>query len=99
MSVTRESHRDRMQVLVDGQWVDVGGVQTLDGFTVGDPIIDEAVVEPLPTSFSMTMQFDAEQGAAFARSFRDLVERAEREARAERARRRLWLRYPYRMPR
>ncbi|WNM65469.1 hypothetical protein SEA_PHONEGINGI_67 [Microbacterium phage Phonegingi] len=89
MSVTSESRRDKMQVLVDGQWVDVGGtVQSLDGFTVGEPIVDE--VQQMPTSFEMSMQIDP----ASAAGLWETIERIEREQRAERARRRLWLRSP-----
>ena len=102
--VTRESHRDRMQVLVDGVWVDVANVtefgieqtRPIEGASIDDAWFDEAVITPTPTTFSLDVTFA--EGEAFGRSMFDLIERAEREARAERARRRLWLRFPYRMP-
>lgn len=81
----------RMQMLVDGQWVDVGG--TVRGFEFEHAIIDE--VPQMPTSFEMSMQIDP----ASAAGLWEAIEQAERRARAERARRRLWLRYPYRTPR
>ncbi|AWN03246.1 hypothetical protein PBI_APPA_65 [Microbacterium phage Appa] len=85
MSVTSESRRDRMQVLVDGKWVDVGG--TVQGFTFDETtaIVDE--VPPMQTSFSMTMPIDPEAGASLLRFIRG-------RALAERANRRLWLRAP-----
>lgn len=78
----------RMQVLVDGEWVDVGGAQTLEGFTAAEPIVDE--VQQMPTSFSMTVPLAPESAATLMRFMRG-------RALAERANRRLWLRHPYRM--
>lgn len=80
-----------MQVLVDGEWQDVSAVSDCE-FSA-EP--EAEVPEPIPTSFSMTMQLEAESSRALA----DLIaesERQERAARLERARRRMWLRFPYR---
>lgn len=77
----------RMQVLVDGVWVDVSG--TVRGFEIEHEIVDE--VQQMPTSFSMTAKIDPESIAPLLRFMRG-------RALAERANRRLWLRYPYRMP-
>ncbi|QCQ57597.1 hypothetical protein SEA_WARREN_65 [Microbacterium phage Warren] len=88
MSVTRESHRDRIQVLVDGEWVDVGG--TVRGFEIDETNVIADEVQQMPTSFEMSMTIDP----ASAAGLWETIERIEREQRAERARRRLWLRYP-----
>lgn len=79
----------RMQVLVDGEWQDVSAVSDFE-FAVD---AEMAKPEPmLPTSFTMTTQVDPE-GVEKLRGF---IAKIEREGREERARRRMWLRFPYR---
>lgn len=73
----------RMQVLVDGEWVDVGG--TVRGFEIEHEIADE--VQQMPTSFEMSMTLAPESAASLMRFMRG-------RALAERANRRLWLRAP-----
>lgn len=79
----------RMQVLVDGEWQDVGG--TVSGFTLDEDTADDDD-EQIPTSFEMSVPISPAAGAALW----EAIERAERVARAQRALRRLWLRFPYR---
>ncbi|MFD6699700.1 MULTISPECIES: hypothetical protein [unclassified Microbacterium] len=80
----------RMQVLVDGDWVDVS--RTVRGFELEEmtAVVDEVTAPP--ASFEMSVTVTSEHAAhMFA-----MLEEVDRRARAERARRRLWLRYPYR---
>lgn len=80
----------KMQMLVDGEWVDIAAASEI---TFTPTSIEETTTpEPLRTSYSMSLDFDAES----ASTLRVTLERLEREVRAERWRRRLWLRYPFR---
>lgn len=80
----------RMQVLVDGEWQDVGG--TLSSFTLDEDTAGDDEQEQIPTSFEMSVPISPAAGAALW----EAIERAERVAQAQRALRRLWLRFPYR---
>lgn len=81
----------RMQVAVDGEWHDVSNVSD---FTL-TPAEPEPEPTPMPTSFSMSASVGPDGVEAFRKVMAE-IERQEREARLERARRRMWLRFPYR---
>lgn len=86
--VTSESRRDRIQVLVDGEWVDIGG--TVRGFEIDESAVIADEVQQMPTSFEMSVTL-TEGSASELRRALDLAEQYQRE---QRARRRLWLRVP-----
>lgn len=80
----------RMQVFVDGEWQDIGA--TVNDFTLDEDTTVDDEQEEIPTSIEMTMSISPVDG----RAFWEAIEHAERVARAQRALRRLWLRFPYR---
>lgn len=85
----------RMEVLIDGEWVDVSNtVQSVEfAPTAG---VDSAAVDegssPLGDIVELSVSVDPADGARLFAMLRE----SEQRARAERARRRLWLRFPYR---
>lgn len=91
---------NRMQVLVGGEWVHIANVtpdgeieQTrplIEGMTLDQGWADEAVIPPAPRSWDLSI---APEDAAHLYAMFDEIDRHER---AERARRRLWLRHPFR---
>ncbi len=93
---------NRLQVLVDGNWVDVANVspageidQTrpqMEGMSLGTGWSDEAPPAPMPSSWRMSMTIAPDA----ASSLFEIVDQIARHDRADRARRRLWLRYPFR---
>lgn len=83
----------KMQVAVDGEWHDVSNVS--DFALAPAPVATESEPEPMQTSFTMSVTVPPEGVAAF-RELMAEIEREERAARLERARRRMWLRFPYR---
>ena len=74
-----------MQVEVDGEWVNVDRV---GDFTFTNESTPDPEPVTLPTSYTFTTSFKTSEGG------RGLVEQLLAEARAARAARRMWLRFP-----
>lgn len=80
-----------VQMLINGEWVDVSNTVRGFEFDESTAIVDEAQMPASPLSFELSMSIDPDDGARlFA-----MIEEAERRERAERWRRRLWLRFPH----
>jgi hypothetical protein len=81
-----------LQILVDGEWHDVGEARDIT-FTAPepDPADEERVEISTRQTWSMPVTFEDPE------AFRDLIARLEREARAARWRARWWLTSPYRL--
>ena len=79
----------RMEVLIDGEWQ---GIPLTEATFEFDRVEFPRPADDSPAAFTASFEL---QGQGFGRSLRDLIVRAEREAREARARRRWWLRFPY----
>lgn len=78
----------RMQMLVDGEWLDVGE-QVVEFVLDTEPPAPEP--EPMPTSISMTFDVTEESRVTLA----EMIRRLEHEALLARWRTRWWLTHPY----
>lgn len=82
----------RMQVQIDGEWVDLPTVDAVEFQHRPDPAVEERIAVAARERWTLDLQM---QGQAFGRSMHDLFVQAERDAFARRCRERAWLSHPY----